>query len=146
MKGFVWETISSMIAKVVAAGIRLAVPPLGRHLDGRDILGHGKRDGPSSTDRFLGSVNQIPLRFGLLWAGWFFIPKQPALETESWLGMIRHVVEYFRFMGEGRHLRAPIRYGQSCRNGSGSQRIRQVDHDVGNATPTFRIGRMAQCR
>ncbi|MCY3974282.1 MAG: flagellar biosynthetic protein FliR [Simkaniaceae bacterium] len=102
MKGFVWETISSMIAKVIAVGIRLAAPSLVAILMAEMFLGIANRMAPQVQIAFLGLSIKSLLGLALLWAGWFFILKQSALETESWLRMIRQVVEYFTFMRGGR--------------------------------------------
>lgn len=93
-----WQTSADLISKIVSIAIQLAAPCLVAILMAEMFLGIANRLAPQVQIAFLGMSIKSLLGLILLWAGWFFILKQFASQTDSWMEMMDRLFQGFRFL------------------------------------------------
>ncbi len=90
-----WQLILHLGTSFLAISIQLAAPCLVAVLMAEMFLGIANRLAPQVQIAFLGMAIKSLLGIALLWAGWFFILQQLAVQTLMWLEGVRRVLFTF---------------------------------------------------
>ncbi|MBI3211526.1 MAG: flagellar biosynthetic protein FliR [Simkania negevensis] len=93
-----WQTAVDIINQVATISIQLAAPALIAILMGEMFLGIANRLAPQVQIAFLGMSIKSLLGLALVWAGWFFLLKQFASHSYSWLKLLDSMINQFKFL------------------------------------------------
>lgn len=90
-----WKFIVVLLTKFTAISIQLAAPSLVAILMTDMFLGIANRLAQQVQIAFLGMSLKALVGLALLWAAWYFILKQLAIQSQLWLESIDHIVRSF---------------------------------------------------
>ncbi len=88
-----WKFIMALLTKFLAISIQLAAPSLVAILMADMFLGIANRLAQQVQIAFLGMPLKSLVGLALLWAGWFFILKQLAYQSQLWLHSLDQLLQ-----------------------------------------------------
>jgi type III secretory pathway component EscT len=92
-----WETVWSVVNRVMAVGIQLSAPSLLAILMTEMFLGIANRLAPQVQIAFLGMSLKSLVGLAMLCAAWFFILQQMSKQTMLWLSDMHKIVQTLNY-------------------------------------------------